>query len=93
MNESQAVLVTTKHRGVFFGYMVGDPTPEKIILKDCRMCIFWSKMKGLPDLAYSGPGLSCRISTPAPLATIYDITAVITCTPDAIAKWESAPWG
>ena len=92
MNKKNPVMVTTKHQGVFFGYMTGEPSPEKVVPHSARMCIAWRNMKGLLDLAQSGPGPQCRISSAAPSATIYDITAIVECTPRATEKWESAPW-
>lgn len=40
MENEKALIVTTLHRGVFFGY--GVPTESKIIkLRDARMVVFW----------------------------------------------------
>ena len=39
--EEKAVLVTTEHRGVFFGF-ARDTSGDTIKLRDARNCIYWS---------------------------------------------------
>jgi hypothetical protein len=87
----RAVMVTTAHRGVFFGY--ADETDGEIVkLKRARLCIYWSAdMKGFMGLAANGPSKSCKIGPPADIE-LRAITAVVSVTPDAVAKWEAAPW-
>jgi hypothetical protein len=88
---TRAVLVTTEHRGVFFGYAdrVDGPT---IKLKNARNCIYWSSdTKGFLGLAASGPSATCRVGPRADL-TLRAITAVAEVTPAAVAAWEAAPW-
>ncbi len=85
------VVVTTKHRGVFFGY-AADTDGETIKLERSRLCVYWSAdVKGFMGLAANGPSSSCKIG-PAADITVRNITAVLEVTPDATAKWESAPW-
>lgn len=92
--KGKAVLVTTAHRGVFFGYLVGQPSKEKTRLRECRNCIYWDAgIKGFVGLATEGPGDKCRIGPPAPEATLYDVTSVITVSDAAAKRWEDAPWG
>ena len=88
----RAVIVTTEHRGVFFGY-ASDTHGETIALKKARLCIYWSRdMKGFMGLAASGPSKDCRIGPPADI-TLRKITAVVEVTnPEAITRWENAPW-
>ena len=90
-NGGRAVLVTTAHRGVFFGY--ADKTDgETIALKRARLCVYWSSdLKGFMGLAANGPSSGCRIG-PAADITLRNITAVVTVTPEAEAKWNGAPW-
>lgn len=85
------VLVTTAHRGVFFGY--ADATDgETITLKRGRNCTYWSAdMKGFMGLAANGPSATCRIGPPATI-TLRNITSVVAVDAQAVAKWESAPW-
>lgn len=85
------VIVTTAHRGVFFGY-TEDTDGETITLKRSRLAVYWSAdCKGFMGLAASGPSASCRIGQPADI-TLRNITAVLEVSPEAVAKWESAPW-
>ena len=86
-----AVLVTTAHRGVFFGYtfQTGGPT---IALRAARNCLYWPKaQKGFLGLAATGPLQGARVG-PAADIELRDITCVAACTPEAIAAWEKAPW-
>jgi hypothetical protein len=86
-----AVLVTTAHRGVFFGY-ASKTDGETIALKGARLCIYWSAdVKGFMGLASSGPSASCKIG-PAANITLRNITAVAEVTPAAVKAWEAAPW-
>lgn len=87
----RAVMVTTAHRGVFFGY-ANETDGEIVKLKRARLCLYWSTdVKGFMGLAATGPSKSCRIGPPADI-DLRSITAVVSVTPDAVAKWESAPW-
>jgi len=87
----RAVLVTTLHRGVFFGYATKTDGPT-IQLRRARNCIYWSSdVKGFLGLAAMGPTASCRIG-PAADIELRDITAVAEVVPAAVARWEAAPW-
>lgn len=87
----QAVVVTTAHRGVFFGY-AKNVDAEVIELRAARLCSYWSKaMKGFMGLASGGPDSECRIGPPANIK-LRNITSVVAVTPDAVVKWEAAPW-
>ena len=85
-------MVTTAHRGVFFGYGVPSDGPT-ITLKRARMCVYWSaEVKGVLGLAVTGPIKDSKIGPAAPEITLRDVTAVTVCTPAAVAAWEKAPW-
>lgn len=90
-NKERAVLVTTEHRGVFFGY--SDKTSGKTInLKRARNCVYWDKMvRGFLGLAATGPNAACRIGPPADIE-LRGITCVAEVTADAVKAWEIAPW-
>ncbi len=89
---SQKVVVTTKHRGVFFGTLAKHEGTE-VHLIDGRVCVYWSKeTKGFIGLASTGPLGGSRVSPPAPKLELVDVTAVVTCTNEAIAAWEAGPW-
>lgn len=85
------VIVTTSHRGVFFGY-TGKTDGDVIHLKDARLCVYWSAdVKGFMGLASSGPTKSCKIGPRADIE-VRNITAVLEVTPEAVRAWEDAPW-
>ena len=91
IREGRPVLVTTAHRGVFFGW-AKDTTGETISLQGARLCVYWSPdMKGFLGLAGQGPSANCRIGTPADI-TLRNITAVVEVTPEAVARFDAAPW-
>jgi hypothetical protein len=87
----RAVLVTTTHRGVFFGYAT-DTDGATIKMRAARNCIWWSAdMRGFLGLASTGPNRGCKIG-PAANIELHDITCVAECSPEAVVAWESAPW-
>jgi len=90
-NKERAVIVTTAHRGVFFGYATATGG-ETIKLRAGRNVIFWSAdTKGFMGLASSGPGNGSRVG-PAADIELRNVTAVVECSSAAAAKWESSPW-
>lgn len=85
------VLVTTVHKGVFFGYAEETDGPT-IKLRSARNCLYWdSDNKGFLGLASIGPTNSARVG-PAADIELRDITCVAEVTPDAAKAWEKAPW-
>ena len=89
--EEVAVVVTTEHRGVFFGYAT-DTSGDVIALRAARNCVYWSHgVRGFMGLAATGPDKQSKVG-PAADIEVRKITSVIKCTPEATAAWESAPW-
>jgi hypothetical protein len=89
--KERAVLVTTSHRGVFFGY-AAETSGETISLRAARLCVYWSAdLRGFMGLASHGPNGNCKIG-PAANIELRDITAVVEVSPAAAEKWEKAPW-
>ena len=87
----RAVLVTTQHRGVFFGY-ASDIDGEVINLRAGRNCLYWARVtKGFIGLATVGPIGDSRVGPPANIQ-LRDITSVVACSDEAVKVWESAPW-
>jgi hypothetical protein len=87
----RAVVVTTSHRGVFFGYAT-ETSGTTIKLRSARNCLRWSAdVKGFIGLASGGPSSTCRVG-PAADIELRDITSVCECTPEATAGWEKSPW-
>lgn len=87
----RAVLVTTAHKGVFFGYS-SDTSGETINLRAGRLCVYWSTdIRGFMGLASQGPSKACRIGPPCDIE-VRSITSVSEVTPEAIERWEKSPW-
>lgn len=88
------VLITTEHRGVFFGYMdSGDDLPASVKLKNSRNVVYWDATRhGFLGLASMGPSDKCRIGPAAPPATFFAISCVVDVSEDAVKKFEAAPW-
>jgi len=87
-----ALLVTTAHRGVFFGY--GKKTKEKIIeLTQVRMCVYWSaEVKGVLGLASTGPTSNCKVGPAVSKILLQDVTAIVDVSPEAEKAWETVVW-
>lgn len=86
--KERAVIVTTAHRGVFFGYAT-DTDGDPIYLRAARLCLYWSTdMGGFMGLAAKGPSSSCKIGPRADIA-VRSITSVIEVTEEAREKWEA----
>jgi len=83
-------LITTEHRGVFFGFLSPDADLTNKTLtdiKDARMAIYWRNGKGVMGLADDGPEGECKIGSPANIAALHDVTAVFECTERAVKAW------
>ena len=92
LSKGRPVLVTTSHRGVFFGY-AGDVSGKTIDLADARNCVYWSsELRGFMGLATSGPTDKCKIGPKVSSFLVHDVTSVSEVEADAVKKWEAAPW-
>ncbi len=91
VSTGRPVLVTTQHRGVFFGYS-DDTSGEVIQMKRARNCLYWSAdTKGFLGLAKTGPTKGCRVGPEADIE-LRGVTCVAKVTIAAVAAWEAAPW-
>lgn len=90
--EPIALVVTTEHKGVFFGY--GTPTTKKTIrLTEAQMCVYWgSDVKGVVGLASTGPKPGCRIGPPAPAITLQGVTSIMEVSDEAAKAWRRQVW-
>ena len=89
--KERAVLVTTSHRGVFFGYSA-KTDGDTIKLRDGRSVLYWSAAcKGFMGLAANGPVADCRVG-PAANIEVRNITSVTEVTDHAVKAFEVAPW-
>lgn len=87
----RAVVVTTLHRGVFFGYS-SDTSGTTVKLRAGRNCLYWPKEnKGFVGLAADGPKEGARVG-PAADMELRDVTCVVEVGAAAAAAWEEAPW-
>ena len=92
MGEKKALVVTTAHRGVFFGY--GEVTEGAVIrLERSRMCLYWpAEDRGVVGLAVTGPLKGSRVGPAAPAITLRDVTSIMEASQEAVRQWELAPW-
>ncbi len=89
--KERPVLVTTAHRGVFFGYAT-ETSGETIALKRARNCLYWSAAtQGFLGLASMGPQAGSRVGPRADVL-LHAVTCVADVTPEAVKVWESFPW-
>ena len=86
------LIVTTQHRGVFFGY--GAPGDASTIrIERARMVVYWSAdCRSVVGLAATGPSNGCKIGPAAPAITVRDVTSVIECSDEAAKRFEEAKW-
>lgn len=92
--QGRAVVVTTKDRGIFFGYVKDESKgKERITLTQCRNAVHYpAQVKGFLGLALTGPLQGSRIGPAAPEATLYDLTSVVACSEAAVEQWEKGLW-
>ena len=90
--KERAVLVTTVHKGVFFGYAT-ETQGTTIKLRAARLCVYWAAdLRGFMGLASPGPNAQCKIGPPVDIE-LRDITSVSDVTPEAEEKWNKGFWG
>ena len=88
----QKVVVTTAHRGVFFGTLLERKDGE-VSLADARVCVHWSAAtRGFVGLAATGPLSGSRVSPACPKMTVTAVTCILECTPEAVKQWEEGKW-
>jgi hypothetical protein len=86
------VVVTTTHRGVFAGKLV-ERNNDEVVLDEARVCVYWSQAtRGFVGLAVTGPQSGSRVSAAAPRMLVPNVTAILACTDEAKANWESGKW-
>lgn len=86
------VLVTTLHRGVFFGFTSAKQGAEIVKLERCRNVLQWTaESKGFLGLAANGPKQGARLGPAALSVELRNVTSVTGMTPAAGATFESFP--
>ncbi len=92
LDDKIPLLVTTAHRGVFFGYGRKSDTAT-IELHNARMCVYWSSaLRGVLGLAASGPNKDCKIGPKVPSIVLREVTSITEVSPEAAGNWEKAFW-
>lgn len=88
----KAILVTTRHRGVFYGEVPEDQdmSATTMALKNSRCAIRWNTTRGVAELAEDGPNKDSKIGATADLEALHDITAVWAVTDKAREAWTAA---
>lgn len=87
------VVVTTKHRGVFFGKLSVSDGGESVTLTEARNCLRWgAETKGFLGLAAVGPIGNSRVGPAVPKLRLYGVTSITECTEVARAAWELGSW-
>lgn len=88
---NQSVLVTTQHRGVFFGKLVEERDGGKTIeLENARCAIRFGTTKGFLELSQTGPTSRSIIGAVAPRIRLHEVTSVTVCSKAAVAAWVKA---
>jgi hypothetical protein len=90
----RAVIITTQHRGVFFGYLASKVDKGRLSIARARNVLYFdTATKGFLGLASTGPTNGCRIG-PSVLgkSTLFDITGVFEVSDEAVKRFEDAPW-
>jgi hypothetical protein len=89
--QAVSVLVTTSHRGVFWGYIEKTtPNGRTVTLKGARNAIYWATSKGFVELAQIGPNSRSKVGMRAERIVLHDVTSVTECSEAATKAWESA---
>ncbi len=93
MSKEIGVVITTAHRGVFFGYIPKLTDAKSIAAKKVKMCVSWtSDVRGVLGLAVTGPISGCRITPAVDEMVLNDVTSVMKCSDDAVKAWEKSIW-
>ena len=94
----QPVVVTTEHRGVFFGFHRGEISlhpadSNSVTLTNAQMCVYWhEEVKGVLGLAATGPTRRCKVTPAVPSITLTGVTSVMAATIEAVTAWQGRPW-
>lgn len=86
------VVVTTAHRGVFFGKLLARDG-STVTLSGARNCLYWERsLRGFLGLAEAGPSAGCRVGAEVAELELLAVTSLSRCTAEAIERWGKAPW-
>lgn len=85
---NEYVLITTEHRGVFFGKLT-EESGDVVTLQEARCAIRWATTGGFLELAKKGPNANSKVGDEAPEIILRDVTSTTRCTPEAVEAWKS----
>jgi len=91
--KTREVLVTTSHRGVFFGTLTSQKDTSNgttVVLKDARCALRWHTTGGFLELAEFGPNKNSKIGATAPTLELEKVTSIADVTPKAAKAWVAA---
>jgi len=99
----QAILVTTDHKGIFFGYVDSmdaalmereETDGDAVTIKDARCCVYWpEECHGFLGLARKGPLPGAKVSPAVDELIVYSVTSLSPVGGEAAERWEEEPWG
>lgn len=84
------VIITTEHRGVFFGYTDNAKEDTVVTLKNARCAIRWATTGGFMELADIGPNENSKIGSRAEEITLQKVTSMTKVSDRAVEAWERA---
>ena len=91
--KERPVIVSTAHRGIFFGYTSETGEPENLTLSRARMIVYHSRdSHGFIGIANRGPGKEAKVSPSVARLGLRNVTAIVDATPEAAAACEAEPW-
>ena len=92
-HKGRPVVVSTAHRGIFFGYTEEKGTPETLTLNGARMIVYHSRdSHGFIGIASRGPGEDAKVSPSVAKLGLRNVTAIVDATPEAAVACEAEPW-
>lgn len=85
------VIITTEHRGVFFGYIDESKKKDTVItVRRARNVIYWTAdVRGFMGLAALGPTSGCRIGPAVEEVELHKVTSLLKVSTEALVKWEA----
>lgn len=95
--KKKPVVVFDCHRGIYFGYLKKvDEKLKTVTLENARHCYYFGvprdeTQRGAYSLASYGPAGDSKIG-PRVTMQIFDISKIVDCTKEAVARWEAAKW-
>ena len=90
IDKDSKVLITTAHRGVFYGTLQDTMDNGKTVeLSNARCAIYFGTTGGFLELADTGPTATSRIGSMVSEIILYDVTSVTNVSPAAAERWEN----